>query len=120
MSKGLVLGCMLAGSALLMPHAAKAFSVPDGCSAQTLAGLKSGDSDEAARITFQNMYPRPVEIWWINFEGKPELFLELAKDQSEKIETFVGHIWKVVDTAGKKCVFSYSADKGEETVLIME
>ena len=120
MKKFLVLGCLLAGGVFLMPQAAKAFSIPDGCSAQTLAGLKSGNSEEAAQITFRNMYPRPVEIWWINFEGKPELFLTIEKDGSEKIETFVGHIWKVVDTAGKTCVFSYSADKGDESVLIME
>ena len=120
MNRFFVLGCVLAGSAFFMAPAAQAFSIPDGCSPQTLAGLKSGTSDEAAHITFRNMYPRPVEIWWINFEGKPELFQKVEKDGSETIETFVGHIWKVVDTAGNKCVFSYSAEKGDETVMIME
>jgi hypothetical protein len=120
MMKGLALGCLLAGTAFLMPQAAGAFSIPDGCSAHTLAGLKSPDSEAAARITFRNMYPRAVEVWWINGEGKPELYLKLDKDGSETIETFVGHVWKVVDTAGNKCVFTYSAEAGDETVMIME
>ena len=120
MNKGLVLGCVLAGAACLLPQGAAAFSIPDGCSARTLAGLKSPDGGEAAQITFRNMYPRPVEVWWINGEGKDELYLKLDPDGSEMIETFVGHIWKVVDTTGKKCVFTYSAEKGAETVMIME
>ena len=120
MKRILALGCMLACGALALPQSAQAFAIPDGCSRQTLAGLKSGNSDEAAHITFRNMYPRPVEIWWINFEGKAELFTKMEKDGSETIETFVGHVWKVVDTAGKKCVLTYSTEKGDETVMIME
>ena len=120
MMRGLALGCMLICTAFLMPHAAGAYAIPDGCSARTLAGLKSPDGGEAARLTFRNLFPRAVEVWWINGEGKDELYLKLDRDGSETIETFAGHVWKVVDTTGSKCVFTYSADAGDETVMIME
>ena len=80
MNRGLVLGCLLAGATWLLPQGAAAFSIPDGCSARTLAGLKSPDGGEAAQITFRNMYPRPVEVWWINGEGKDEPWGNAAGD----------------------------------------
>src|SRR5439155_26740972 len=65
------------------------------------ANLRSVGGSSGTRIRFVNRSPQRVQIHWINFEGKRQLYATLAFGGTYEQDTGVGHVWLVTDEGGK-------------------
>jgi dipeptidyl aminopeptidase/acylaminoacyl peptidase len=53
----------------------------------------SAASTRATSITFRNRHDRPVRLFWVDGEGLPRSYGELAAGAERSQATFVGHVW---------------------------
>jgi dipeptidyl aminopeptidase/acylaminoacyl peptidase len=53
----------------------------------------SSRSDEATTITFVNALSRPVRLFWVDPEGQPKAYGELAPGAKRDMSTYSGHVW---------------------------
>ena len=60
--------------------------------------LKSLNSDTSSKVTFFNKTSHTVTTVWLNYEGKPVKYTELAPGKSYTQSTYVTNPWIVVET----------------------
>lgn len=85
------------------------------CSAES--GLKSPASDKVVRLTFANTSNSTVHMFWINYDGKRELYHVLKPGTTATQVTFADHLW-VVAGADDVCRQIVVAGEGPSDVAI--
>jgi dipeptidyl aminopeptidase/acylaminoacyl peptidase len=80
------------------------------------APQKSGSSSQETSIRFVNHWTEPVEIFWIDRDGRRKKYTTLAVDQSHDQHTYSGHVWLI--TADRKTLLMFSAVDQPSTAVI--
>ena len=71
----------------------------------------------ATDITFVNQLPTPVDLFWVDPDGKRVAYGSLAPGERKTQHTFAGHVWLVTGRAGfVLAVFEAEAKSGLATV----
>ena len=71
----------------------------------------------ATDITFVNQLPTPVDLFWVDPDGKRVAYGSLAPGERKTQHTFAGHVWLVTGRAGfVLAVFEAEAKPGLATV----
>ena len=83
------------------------------------AGLKSGDGDIEATITFVNKGKKTVKIYWLDHEGERVHYKTLEADETHEQPTFLAHPWLITDEDGDARAV-YFPDGQPRTVEIAE
>jgi dipeptidyl aminopeptidase/acylaminoacyl peptidase len=62
------------------------------------ASRRTGEETE---LTFVNRTPGEVELFWLDTEGRRRSYGKLPAGEEKPQHTFAGHLWEVVDAAGR-------------------
>ena len=62
-----------------------------------VTGLKSGDSNMPAQITFANRSARTIKVYWLDWTGKRVLYKTLKGGKEYLQLTFLHHPWLITD-----------------------
>ncbi|MEU6125588.1 caspase family protein [Streptomyces sp. NPDC047123] len=68
--------------------------------ASMTAELRSVSADESTHLHICNASPRTLHLYWLDYQGQPQLYRVLAPQESYLQQTFVSHPWIAVDPAG--------------------
>ncbi len=63
--------------------------------------VSSGRSDKETSILFLNHLPQPIELFWIDAEGRKRSYGRLGPGEERDQHTFAGHVWEAIDLDGK-------------------
>jgi len=62
----------------------------------------STDGGEETTIALVNHYPEPVKVFWVNDEGQPVAYGQLAPGERREQHTYVGHVWLITNQTGER------------------
>jgi hypothetical protein len=79
--------------------------------------LASQKSNLEARLIFTNRMPFPVQLYWLDYNGRREPRLTLAPGETGVQPTFFTHPWLAADTSGR-CLAIYYARRGDFGVTV--
>ena len=79
--------------------------------------IRSKADQPRATVLFVNKTDKPVEKFWLDFEGKRKSYGPIGPGETDDVETFVTHAWLVQD-AGGKVLGIYVAEKGVGRIVI--
>lgn len=79
--------------------------------------LRSQRSDSPARISFINFTSEPFEVFWLDENGREQLFGEIAPDRQADVETFVTQPWMLADLDGK-CIALALPNPGPQVFVV--
>jgi hypothetical protein len=85
--------------------------------AKNCSADRSRSGDAGAEASFVNRSPGIVQIFWIDYDGKPQRYGTLDAGDSTSAGSFVTHVWEVVDTRGR-CLGTLVVKKGKNTFTI--
>src|SRR5271167_4674130 len=60
-------------------------------------GIKSINGDVETKIAFTNKSGKTIKVYWLNYEGKRELYQTLKDGEYYEQQTFVTHPWLITD-----------------------
>ena len=63
--------------------------------------LKSNASNFETVVLFSNQLDYPVVVYWVDFNGKRERFIQLWPGRKRRLSTYAGHLWLITDRQGK-------------------
>jgi len=66
---------------------------------------------------FHNKRSSAVQVHWINYQGRRELFEKVAPGRQEVVDTYVTHPWVVTDETGR-CLGFYMPERARRRVEI--
>ena len=78
---------------------------------------RSPASSENVPITFKNSFPRPVRVYWVDFEGELKNYGRIPPEGNISISTFDGHQW-VLDFAANDLAGIFTASSYHNTAKI--
>jgi dipeptidyl aminopeptidase/acylaminoacyl peptidase/uncharacterized protein (DUF885 family) len=61
----------------------------------------SGPSDDETEIQFTNATTQPVQIYWVDANGRRTAYGKIAPGESTRQHTFVDHAWEVIGDDGE-------------------
>jgi len=79
--------------------------------------LRSLESRRSTYVTFRNLSADTVDVYWLDFSGKPVFYKSLENGEVFRQQTFVSHPWMISGT-NKDCLQIVMPDTGEKDVLI--
>lgn len=79
-------------------------------------GLRSQKSDKPTTIEFINKSQRTVQVFWIDYKGKPVLYHTLRPGKRVGQDTYRTHPW-IMTTENGKCLESVVAGKGKNRLV---
>jgi hypothetical protein len=88
-----------------------------GCPAPGSA--RSVNSAQKAALEFQNRSGRPVDIFWLDYQGQRKRYKTLNAGQSYTQSTFATHPWIAVDPSGRCVGGVFRPNPGRNTFQIM-
>jgi hypothetical protein len=66
----------------------------------------------ATTVTFVNRGRFPLSVDWLDWEGAPRRYVELAPRATHVQPTYVGHVWRLAAAAGTPRVVVAAANDG--------
>jgi hypothetical protein len=78
-----------------------AFCKPDRSSTDGSPSVRSLNSNTPALMTFVNQSDQPVDIYWIDFGGRRQLYKTLEAGGSYTQQTYLTHPWLIADAGGQ-------------------
>lgn len=79
-------------------------------------GLKSEQQGPETTIEFKNATSKPIQVFWLNFDGERVLILTVEPWFSWGVNSFEGYPWVVADAQGN-CLAVYTSGTGETRVF---
>jgi dipeptidyl aminopeptidase/acylaminoacyl peptidase len=77
----------------------------------------SRETGEATHMRFVNRLDSPVDLFWIDSEGKHQSYGQVPAHGSHDQNTYAGHVWLIADAIGNTLgVFEASAEDSEIVV----
>lgn len=80
-------------------------------------GTRSPRSNQRASVNFFNGQHREAHIYWVDFNGSAVLYATLRRGQSYKVNSFVGHVWVILNESGR-CVSNFPIAPGGGEISI--
>ncbi len=62
----------------------------------------SGASDSSTTITVKNEWDQPVQLFWIDREGRERKYQDLKPGEQVQQHTYVGHVWLLKTSQGNR------------------
>jgi dipeptidyl-peptidase-4 len=78
---------------------------------------RSSVSDEETYITFVNSTPAPVELFWVDGEGRRRSYGRVDPGGERRQHTFVGHVWVIVGDDGSELGETVGRDGSSRIVI---
>ncbi|KAJ3110984.1 hypothetical protein HDU96_006113, partial [Phlyctochytrium bullatum] len=78
--------------------------------------LVSGDAGPETTLSITNSTPHTIHALWISTEGKEVPYLILSPGQSQSVNTYANHAWKIVD--GGKVLGQHLAAATPQTITL--
>ncbi len=99
----IILGILTAtGSTRAQTNTAALLGPEDAVTLSPVASAHASPAEgESTSIYFQNAGKQVRKIWWIDFDGQPQLYNTLRLTDNFVSQTFVGHVWQVTDENGR-------------------
>ncbi|MEM7310268.1 MAG: hypothetical protein AAF682_26570 [Planctomycetota bacterium] len=93
--------------------------IPTDAAAQsTTIHLKSSPGTAETDLTFENRGTRTVDVYWLDEDGKEQLFKRLEQRQAFRAKTCVSHFWLVRDTdSGRPVKLARGQEDGQLALL---
>jgi hypothetical protein len=98
----------------------------DASAAATFSGLKASNCSEEGTIKsatgastyvmFKNKTDSDISVYWLNAQGKRQLYKKLPAGQSHNQQTFVTHPWLIAN-AQDACVGIYTPESASNSTL---
>ncbi len=79
--------------------------------------LTSQKTNIQSRLIFTNTLPQPVQLFWLDYNGRRQPYLTLAPGETGVQPTFFTHPWLVSDLGGR-CVAIYFARRDDAEIMI--
>lgn len=98
----------LAGQADNLKQSSGASQKKDECTAEPQ--LKSTAGPEPVEIMIKNYLAAPIQVYWLNFEGRRVFYFALGPKQYYVQKTYQGHVWVLTSKSGD-CLQIVKADK---------
>jgi dipeptidyl-peptidase 4 len=76
------------------------------------------DLGASTAITFVNKVEKPLGLLWIDTEGNAIPYGSLTEGQAFRVETTVGHVWRVEELPTEKPIAVYKAEVGESIATL--
>ena len=73
---------------------------------ETESTLRSLESSVSTFINFTNSSTSPLQIYWLNYQGRRQHYESLKPSESYRQQTFVTHPWVVAELSGR-CLAIY-------------
>ncbi|KAF5017759.1 hypothetical protein F66182_10287 [Fusarium sp. NRRL 66182] len=72
-----------------------------------------------ATIDIMNCTGKGLKVFWIDYKGKPVYYTSIPNGETKRQRTYVGHVWRLVDSSDEKFRAVYSApDEGNHVAII--
>ena len=71
-------------------------------------------------ITFVNRTKGPISLYWIDWDGNSEHYAVVEAGQSNRRETYTGHVWRVVNAERDESIASFIARDSDSIAVIEE
>lgn len=101
---------------LASPPAAEAVTIDgvrlNACMNRSTAGV------ETAWLTFVNFSTRPVDIYWLNYEGQEVFYQHLEPSQAHLQQTYLTHPWCIRDAKTGQAVLSLTMTEPAQLAII--
>ena len=70
---------------------------------ELIATLKSRTAGDRTTVTFCNLSPQPIQVYWVDHHGKRKKWRELIGPTSLEVceRTFSSHVWLITDQHGE-------------------
>jgi hypothetical protein len=81
------------------------------------ADWRSAGGGARTTLYFLNASPEDLRVEWIDFEGLPQQRVILRPHDHFEPETFVGHVWRVTDSAAKPRAYFIAGPRPGKVVL---
>lgn len=78
--------------------------------------LRSEQSAIATTVQFVNRTPRPMQIFWLDFQGQRKLYNTLPGNSQFVQTTFAGHPWVVVDDGKVRGIYIPRPEPGRAVI----
>ena len=79
-----------------------------------------GDGSAAIKVVFDNQTDDVIDLWWIDFAGKPQLFQTLAPHTYHEQGTFAQHVWQLTRKSDGSVITALLPPAGGGTVNIVK
>lgn len=90
-----------------------------GPSGELAEGVKSSASQRERVVQFVNKRAAPVQILWVDFEGREKRYVLVPPGKSATLSTFVNHVWLVRDRSPEgKVVGTLRVRTGERNTVV--
>ncbi|KAJ3527024.1 hypothetical protein NM208_g10912 [Fusarium decemcellulare] len=81
--------------------------------------VPSSHSSSEVRVDFVNRTGRTLKVFWIDWDSEPIYYMTIDNGATERQDTYVGHVWRLVDALNENAKAIYSApDQGNDVVII--
>ena len=81
-------------------------------SCKAFGRIMSDKTKEAITVTFNNKTKSLRGVAWLDFNGKPKIYANVAPGKSYTAKTFRNHVWMFTDGPGN-CVETYLVRHGQ-------
>lgn len=79
--------------------------------------LFSQQTDIQSRLIFRNSLGQPVQLFWLDYDGRRRPYMSLTPGETGVQPTFFTHTWLVADASGR-CLAIYDARLGDRNIVI--
>jgi dipeptidyl aminopeptidase/acylaminoacyl peptidase len=81
--------------------------------------VPSSHNHSQVTVDFVNRTGKTLEVFWIDWDAKPVFYRTIQNGETKRQITYVGHVWRLVDTSDEKFRAVYAApDEGSHVALI--
>jgi hypothetical protein len=78
---------------------------------------KSVGGGKATKLVFHNTSAGPVQIDWMDFEGRPKTYFTLPRGEQTEAATYAGHVWRIRNERGGVLGYFVAADAPATAVV---
>jgi hypothetical protein len=112
--------CEVAKQSIVKLNAVRAAACQGGvfkCDIEDM--LYSLDSQIMTDITFKNLMPDKILIYWLDYKGKRVLYNELTRGEQYTQHTYIAHPWVIADNHGR-CIEVVLPRKDDTVIGVTE
>ncbi|MCI5074213.1 hypothetical protein [Oricola sp.] len=80
-------------------------------------GMRSPGTNSPTHFTIINqVHDRSAQLYWIDFDGRPQLYATIPPNGRYEQQTYRGHIWKSENSLGY-CDIIFIAENNAEIII---
>jgi dipeptidyl-peptidase 4 len=91
---------------------------------ETLKPMRNEKPSDMTRastaITFTNRTKGPISLFWIDWDGNAKHYVTVEAGQSDRRQTYTGHVWRVSNSETDESIASFIAQYNDSIAVIEE